>query len=112
MVAKNIVNNVLALPPDERLELVQQIWDSLLRDRKGLPLTDSQRQELDRRYEDFLRNLEDGSNWEEVKSAIQQKLRRRDPQKVLAELQVFRDSLSPLHMTDHDLRKAKRFGRS
>lgn len=74
MVAKNIVNDVLALPPDERLELVEQIWDSLLRDGGSLPLTDHQRQELDRRYEDFLRDPEEGSSWEEVKAAIKQKL--------------------------------------
>ncbi len=68
MVAKNLLHDVLALPPADRLELVRQLWDSLLDDPKSLPLTDATRQELDRRYEDYLRNPEEGSTWDEVEA--------------------------------------------
>ena len=34
---------------DERIQLVQEIWDSIAPDVEQLPLSDAQRQELDRR---------------------------------------------------------------
>jgi putative addiction module component (TIGR02574 family) len=37
------------LPVEERLSLVEDIWDSIAADSAALPLTDAQRVELDRR---------------------------------------------------------------
>lgn len=76
MVAKNLINDVLALPPADRLELVQRLWDSLLDDPDSLPLTEAQKKELDKRYEDYLRNPDEGSTWEEVEAFVRERLRK------------------------------------
>ena len=36
---------------DERLELLEELWDSLSGEAEGIPLTDEQRVELDRRLD-------------------------------------------------------------
>lgn len=38
---------------EERLKLVEDIWDSIAADHESLPLTVEQRQELDRRLEAY-----------------------------------------------------------
>ncbi|MGC8519119.1 MAG: addiction module protein [Steroidobacteraceae bacterium] len=37
------------LPVEERIKLVEDLWDSIADDRKALPVTPEQRAELDRR---------------------------------------------------------------
>ena len=37
------------LPIEERIRLVEDIWDSIATDQGALPLTDEQKEELDRR---------------------------------------------------------------
>ncbi len=37
------------LPVEERIKLVEDLWDSIAEDRKALPITPEQRAELDRR---------------------------------------------------------------
>lgn len=37
------------LPVEERIKLVEDLWDSIAADRKALPVTPEQRAELDRR---------------------------------------------------------------
>ncbi len=49
--------NIGDLTRDEQFELLDQLWDHLGRDPKGLPLTDAQRQELDRRLDDLETDL-------------------------------------------------------
>ena len=41
------------LPVDERIKLVEELWDSIASDQKALPLTDEQRAELDRRLDAY-----------------------------------------------------------
>ena len=41
--------NLRKLPLDERIRLVEDLWDSIAADRTALPLTEVQRAELDRR---------------------------------------------------------------
>lgn len=62
--------DVLELSLSERLQLVGDIWDSIAADPQPLPLTAAQRDELDRRLEDYRQHPEDGSPWEEVKARL------------------------------------------
>ena len=62
--------DVLELSLPERIQLVEDIWDSIAAAPQPLPLTQAQRDELDRRLEDYRKNPEDGSPWEEVKRRI------------------------------------------
>jgi len=38
---------------EERIKLVENIWDSIAAEQEGLPLTSEQRRELDRRLERY-----------------------------------------------------------
>ncbi len=52
------------LTAEERLALLEKIWDSLTPD--DVPLTSAQRSELDRRLDDLDRDGPVGIPWEEV----------------------------------------------
>jgi len=41
------------LPIEQRMQLVEDLWDSIAADQKALPLTDWQRTELDRRLDAY-----------------------------------------------------------
>jgi putative addiction module component (TIGR02574 family) len=41
------------LPVEERIKLVEDLWDSIAEDRKALPVTREQKAELDRRLEAY-----------------------------------------------------------
>ena len=66
--------DVQGMTPQQRLELLEKIWDSLTEDPNNIPLTDSQRQELDRRLDDFEQDGEKGIPWEEVLDRIRRRL--------------------------------------
>jgi putative addiction module component (TIGR02574 family) len=58
------------LPLVERLELVEELWDSIARESEQLTLTPAQLEELDRRFADYEKNPEEGVSWEEVRDRI------------------------------------------
>ncbi len=62
--------DVLELSVAEKIQLVEDIWDSIAARTQPLSLTQAQREELDRRLEDHRQHPEDGSPWEEVKKRI------------------------------------------
>ncbi len=61
------------LSVEERISLVEEIWDSIA---EATPLTDAQRAELDRRLQDHEANPEDVVPWEVVKASITARLKR------------------------------------
>jgi len=56
---------------EERLELLERLWDSLVDTPERIPLTDAQREELDRRLDDYERDPSIGIPWNEVRKRIQ-----------------------------------------
>lgn len=54
----------------ERIQLAEDLWDSILEQQDALPLTDAQKQELDRRLERYQQDPMTGSTWEEVKQRL------------------------------------------
>jgi putative addiction module component (TIGR02574 family) len=46
-------SKLLELPIDERIKLVEDLWDSIAADQQALPLTPEQRAELDRRLDAY-----------------------------------------------------------
>ena len=62
--------NIDDLSPDERLKLLEQLWDSLGKNAESLPLTGAQRDELDRRLDDLERDGGGGIPWEQVLERI------------------------------------------
>jgi putative addiction module component (TIGR02574 family) len=61
--------DVRQLSPSERLRLLDEIWDSLEAD--DVPVTASQKAELDRRIEEMERDGGQGLPWEVVLDRIQ-----------------------------------------
>ena len=59
------------LTAEERLELLERLWDSLVDTPERIPLTDAQKEELDRRLDDFERDRSIGIPWDEVRQRIQ-----------------------------------------
>jgi putative addiction module component (TIGR02574 family) len=59
-----------SLSADERLELLERIWESLSERASDVPITDDQKTELDRRALSLQRDLKDGKPlgvpWDEV----------------------------------------------
>ncbi|HEX4955091.1 MAG TPA: addiction module protein [Thermoanaerobaculia bacterium] len=68
MTKTDLARSALELPPDERMELVETLWQSLEREPAKLP--DWQRALLDERIAELERNPEEGSPWEEVRKRV------------------------------------------
>ena len=64
--------NYRALPVSERIELVEDIWDSIAEDTaaSALPLSPEQRAELHRRLAEHQADPGSGVPWEEVRAAL------------------------------------------
>jgi putative addiction module component (TIGR02574 family) len=54
----------------ERIQLVEDIWDSIASMPEEMSLTEAQQVELDRRLNAYRLNPEEGSPWEYVREAI------------------------------------------
>jgi putative addiction module component (TIGR02574 family) len=67
--------NIDDLNPEERLRMIEELWDSLSEQPGSVPLTDEQRQELDRRLGDFERSGPTGIPWDEVLEQIRNRPR-------------------------------------
>ena len=63
--------NLADLTAEERLSLIEKIWDSLTPDDVGL--TDTQRNELDRRLDDLERNPGESVSWDEAQRRIRER---------------------------------------
>ena len=63
----NLTEEAKKLSIQERIALVEEIWDSIAEDNGCFELTEAQKQELDRRLESFCANHSQGRTWEEIK---------------------------------------------
>jgi putative addiction module component (TIGR02574 family) len=59
-----------ALTHEERLSLLEELWDSLAATPEAIPLSEAQRTELDRRLDDLEVEGPLGIPWDEVLSRI------------------------------------------
>jgi putative addiction module component (TIGR02574 family) len=55
---------------EDRLTLVEEIWDSIAADSTAVPLNSEQRQELERRLAAHEANPEDTVPWSEVRESL------------------------------------------
>jgi putative addiction module component (TIGR02574 family) len=63
----NLTEEAKKLSIQERITLVEEIWDSIAEDNGCFELTKAQKQELDRRLESFRATRSQGRTWEEIK---------------------------------------------
>jgi putative addiction module component (TIGR02574 family) len=64
------MSEILKLSVAERIQLVEDIWDSIAADPEALPLTEEQRAELDDRIDDAEANPGTGRPWSEVRDRL------------------------------------------
>jgi len=67
--------NIGDLSPEERLRLIEELWDSLNEKPGAVPLTNAQREELDRRLDDLERSGHEGIPWAQVLQQIRSQSR-------------------------------------
>jgi len=60
----------------ERIQLAEDLWDSIPEEGADLPLTEAQKAELDRRLEDLEHNPDAGESWEVVRARLYERLKR------------------------------------
>jgi putative addiction module component (TIGR02574 family) len=66
-------NDLRALPLSERLQLIEDLWDSIDADSETLPVPDWHRGEIDRRLEALDSGTSIGASWSEVRDRILRK---------------------------------------
>ena len=64
------LKDILEMSIAERIQLVEDIWDSIAAVPESLSLTDTERQELDRRLEAYAQNPDEGISWDELKQKV------------------------------------------
>ena len=67
---KITISDLLELSISERIQLVEDLWDSIATVPEGVSLTEAQKEELDRRLDAYHKNPDAGSPWESVKERI------------------------------------------
>ncbi len=67
--------DIASLSPEERLQLLDDLWESLSTTPEAVPLTHAQREELDRRLDELDREGPAGIPWEEVLRRIRGRAR-------------------------------------
>lgn len=72
MSTRRIISEAMTLTPFERLELIDQLWNSLATASEDLELTNAQRDELDRRIAEMDANPDSGIPWETVRAELQE----------------------------------------
>ena len=58
----------------ERIQLAEDLWDSVAAETGELPLTEAQLSELDRRLAELARDPDAGESWEAVRGRVEQRL--------------------------------------
>ena len=68
--SKITTGDLLELSVSERIQLVEDLWDSIVAVPESIPLTEAQKQELDQRLDAYHQNPDAGSPWELVRERI------------------------------------------
>ena len=69
---QTVLTAVESWPADDRLRLIERVWDGLAATPEGIDLTESQTLDLQRRLDAYRDNPKAGSPWEEVKARLQE----------------------------------------
>ena len=61
---------IFELSFSEKLQLLEDLWDSIAQDPEQIPILDWQKEELAKRKATYLNNPDSGSSWEAAKERI------------------------------------------
>ena len=67
-----VLQEIETLPVPERVQLVEDLWDSIARSNAEVPIPQWQKDELARRKRNYLQNPDSGRTWDQVKQDILQ----------------------------------------
>ena len=73
----NLIEAAKGLSLPERIELMDALWESIVKDGYEPPLPDAQAEELDRRLSAYQENPDDVVNWETINAELDAKLERK-----------------------------------
>ena len=65
-----LIDELKSLSVSERLDLVEQLWDSIAADPDSIPLTDAQARLIDERLESHRRDPKSGIAWDDLKAEL------------------------------------------
>ena len=64
------IQELETLPIPERVQLVEDLWDSIARSNAEIPIPQWQKDELARRKQNHLHNPDSGRTWDQVKQDV------------------------------------------
>jgi putative addiction module component (TIGR02574 family) len=64
------VSEILQLSVAERIQIVEDIWDSISESPESLELSEAEKSELDKRLESYQQNPNEGIEWETLKKNL------------------------------------------
>ena len=67
------VADILELSVAERIQIVEDIWDSISQKPDQLPVSEAEKLELDRRLANYEKNPDEGVEWEALKKNLLEK---------------------------------------
>lgn len=70
---QTVLTAVDSWPTEDRLRLIEEVWERLAAAPEAVTLTSAQEQDLRRRLDAYRDNLNAGSPWEEVNARLQRR---------------------------------------
>lgn len=64
------IEDLLKLSVSERIQLVEDLWDSIAAEQENVPVTDAQKEELERRLEEHEADPDSAVPWSEVRERL------------------------------------------
>lgn len=64
------IDDILKLPMDEKLEIMEKIWESIRENDQEIEIPDWHREILEERFQKYKNNVTKGKSWEEVKKTL------------------------------------------
>lgn len=64
------MDDIRQLSVSERIQLVEDIWDTIVQSQAGVSLTDGQREELDRRLDVYSKDPSASKSWDAVREGL------------------------------------------
>ena len=68
--SRSPLDEILELPTAQRVEIAQEIWESVFEHPDDVFHTSAQKEELERRWRAFEENPDEGEPWEDVKQSL------------------------------------------
>lgn len=66
------VDEILTLPADQRLRIVEAIWDSIAAEPDAVPVTEAQKREIEARLEEYRRDPSIAIPWEAARTRLRE----------------------------------------